>query len=258
MTNPVFGIDLGTTYTCIAYVDEFSRPTVVPNEAGDLTTPSFVRFDEESRIVGEEAKQGGLIFPDETVSLVKRHIGKDTFFFFHAGRQITAEEVSSYIVKKVVKDAEQYTTLDIKDVVITCPAYFRIRQRESTQQAGEIAGLNVLAVINEPTAAAIAYGLLETEDQTVLVYDLGGGTFDVTMLTIRDGNFTVIATGGDDQLGGYNWDSEIVNYFVEQWTSETGSANSPYDSEETMQDLYIKAEDAKKRLTTLTKTDMPA
>jgi molecular chaperone DnaK (HSP70) len=257
MTNPVFGIDLGTTYTCIAYVDKQSgQPTVVPNAAGDLTTPSVVRFDGESRIVGKEAKQGGLIFPDETVSLVKRHIGKDRFFFPHAGRQITAEEVSSYIVKKVVKDAEQYTTLEIKDVVITCPAYFRIRERTSTQQAGEIIGLNVLAVINEPTAAAIAYGLLETEDQTVLVYDLGGGTFDVTMLTIRDGNFTVIATRGDDQLGGYDWDSQIVDYFVEQWTSETGSTNSPYDSEETMQDLYIKAEESKKSLTVLAKTDI--
>jgi len=256
MSNPVFGIDLGTTYSCIAYVDEYNRPTVVPNLAGDLTTPSVVRFDEGERVVGEEAKQASLIYPDETVSMVKRHIGKQSFFFFYDDKQISAEEVSSYIVKKAVNDASSYTGYDIKDVVITCPAYFGIPEREATKLAGELAGLNVLEIINEPTAAAICYGLLEKANQTVLVYDLGGGTFDVSIVQIVDGGSRILATGGDDELGGKDWDAAIVEFFVSEWKEQTGSNSDPNDSLETIQDFYIKAENAKQRLTNLAKTDV--
>jgi molecular chaperone DnaK len=255
--SPIFGIDLGTTYSCIAYVDEYNRPTVVPNIAGDRTTPSVVQFSGTERIVGKEAKNSSALYPDTTVDMVKRYMGRSNEFSFnYEETSYTPEEISSYILRRVVQDAEQYTSYKITDVVITCPAYFGIPEREATAKAGEIAGLNVRSIINEPTAAAIAYGVNEQTDQTVLVYDLGGGTFDVTIIKIESGNITVVCTDGDHYLGGRNWDEMIVRYLAEEWQKQTGSSNDPLDSSEVLQDLYEKAEKAKQTLTAREKTDI--
>jgi molecular chaperone DnaK len=254
--SPIFGIDLGTTYSCIAYVDQYGRPSVVQNMENEHTTPSVVQFSGDERIVGKEAKQSSMLEPDNTISMVKRQIGKGTFAFEYDGKNISAEEVSAYILKKLVKDAEQNTGLKITDVVITCPAYFGIPEREATKKAGEIAGLNVRSIINEPTAAAIAYGVNEESDQTILVYDLGGGTFDITMIQIERGNITVICTDGDHELGGRNWDEIIVTYLAGQWQEQTGSSDDPLDSPETQQELYVKAEQAKQTLTAKDKTEI--
>ena len=255
--SPIFGIDLGTTYSCIAYVDEYNRPTVVPNIAGDRTTPSVVQFSDTERIVGKEAKNSSSLYPDNTVDMVKRYMGRSNEFSFnYAGTNYTPEEISSYILRKVVQDAEQYTSYKITDVVITCPAYFGIPEREATAKAGEIAGLNVRSIINEPTAAAIAYGVNEQTDQTVLVYDLGGGTFDVTIIKIEQGNITVVCTDGDHYLGGRNWDEIIVRHLAQEWQQQTNSSEDPLDYAEVLQDLYEKAEKAKQTLSAREKTDI--
>jgi molecular chaperone DnaK len=256
--TPVFGIDLGTTYSCIAYVDEYGRPVVVANAEGQHVTPSVVQFSGAERIVGKAAKESSVLYPNETVEMVKRFMGSsESFAFLYEGRNYTPEEISSYILRKVVQDAEQQTGMKITDVVITCPAYFGIPEREATANAGKIAGLNVLSIINEPTAAAITYGTNEQSDQTVLVYDLGGGTFDITVIRIESGSITVVATGGDHNLGGRNWDERVVQYFAEEWQSQTGSSEDPLSSSESSQDLYNRAEQAKITLTGREKTDIP-
>ncbi|MGQ9889111.1 MAG: Hsp70 family protein, partial [Aggregatilineales bacterium] len=252
----IFGIDLGTTYSVIAYIDQYNRPTVIPNAAGDRTTPSVVQFAGAERIVGKEAKNNVALYPDSTVQMIKRYMGSSSYTFIYEGVTYTPEEISSYILRKLVQDAEQYTGLTISDVVITCPAYFGIPEREATARAGAIAGLNVRSIINEPTAAAIAYGVNEQGDQVVLVYDLGGGTFDVTLIEIKDGNITVVATDGDHFLGGRNWDEAIVTYLASEWQRETGSPDDPTDSLETLEDLLLKAEVAKQTLTTRAQTDV--
>ena len=253
---PIFGIDLGTTYSVIAYIDQYNRPTVIPNAAGDRTTPSVVQFAGTERIVGKEAKNNVALYPDSTVQMIKRYMGSSSYTFIYEGVTYTPEEISSYILRKLVQDAEQYTGLAISDVVITCPAYFGIPEREATARAGAIAGLNVRSIINEPTAAAIAYGVNEQGDQVVLVYDLGGGTFDVTLIEIKDGNITVVATDGDHFLGGRNWDEAVVTYLASEWQRETGSPDDPTDSLETLEDLLLKAEVAKQTLTTRAQTDV--
>ncbi len=252
----IFGIDLGTTYSVIAYIDQYNRPTVIPNAAGDRTTPSVVQFAGTERIVGREAKNNVALYPDSTVQMIKRYMGSSSYTFIYEGVTYTPEEISSYILRKLVQDAEQYTGLTISDVVITCPAYFGIPEREATARAGAIAGLNVRSIINEPTAAAIAYGVNEQGDQVVLVYDLGGGTFDVTLIEIKDGNITVVATDGDHFLGGRNWDEAVVTYLASEWQRETGSPDDPTDSLETLEDLLLKAEIAKQTLTTRAQTDV--
>lgn len=252
--SAIFGIDLGTTYSCIAYVDEYGRPTTIANAEGARTTPSVIFFDEENRIVGQEAKNNAVIFPNEVVEMVKRQMGQPHWVFFYEGTEYSAEEISSYILRKVVGDAETALGVSVSDVVITCPAYFGINEREATARAGEIAGLNVRSIINEPTAAAIAYGLHETQDQVVLVYDLGGGTFDITMIDIKAGQINVIATGGDHNLGGKDWDNIIVTYLAEQWLANTGSNEEPLEDMETLQHLFEEAEKAKKTLSVRKKT----
>ena len=173
----VFGIDLGTTYSSIAYVDEYGKPVIMPNAENQHLTPSVVFFDEGNIVVGDVAKESSKIYPDEVVSFVKRSMGEPNFLFEYDSKAYRAEEISSYVIRKVVQDAEQNLGEKITDVVITCPAYFGINEREATKKAGEIAGYNVRQIINEPTAAAIAYGTVESsERKTVLVYDLGGGT----------------------------------------------------------------------------------
>lgn len=245
----VFGIDLGTTYSCIAYVDEFGKPVVIPNLEGDLTTPSVVQFEDDSRIVGKEAKNNAVLFPTQVCELIKRHMGETEWRFNYNGIDYTPEEISSYILRKLAVDAEQNTGIPVKDVVITCPAYFGIAERDATTRAGEIAGFNVKEIINEPTAAAVMYGLQNEQDQVVLVYDLGGGTFDITVIEIKNGAITVVATGGDHTLGGRNWDAAVVRYLADQWMSEADSNDDPSDNEETLQDLWLLAEKGKHSLT---------
>lgn len=252
----VYGIDLGTTYSCIASVDEYGKPTVIKNFEGENITPSVVQFDGESRIVGKEAKNVAQMNADSTVEMVKRHMGEAGWRFAYKGVDFSPEEISSYVLRKVVGDAEASIGEKITDVVITCPAYFGINEREATAKAGEIAGLNVRSIINEPTAAAIAYGVQQDQDMVVLVYDLGGGTFDITMIAIKAGEIEVIATGGNHFLGGRNWDELVVTYLADQWKALTSSSEDPMDDAETLQDLFGKAEQAKKSLSAREKTDV--
>jgi molecular chaperone DnaK (HSP70) len=254
--STVFGIDLGTTYSCIAYIDEYGKPSTIPNAEGDRTTPSVIYFEGQNRVVGKEAKNVAVLHPDQVVEMVKRQMGKRDWIFVYDGTEYSAEEISSYILRKLVSDAATSLGTKITDVVITCPAYFGINEREATAKAGEIAGLNVRSIINEPTAAAIAYGLHEDKDQTVLVYDLGGGTFDITMIDIKGKEINVIATGGDHNLGGRNWDEIVVNYLAEQWKSITGLSEDPLDDMETTQDLFLRAEQAKISLSAKEKTEV--
>ncbi|MDP8228016.1 MAG: Hsp70 family protein [Candidatus Electryoneaceae bacterium] len=248
-SQKVFGIDLGTTYSCIAYVDEHGKPVVVPNMASQRITPSVVFFDGDEIIVGNDAKESSKIQPDDVASFVKRSMGDPNFTFSHNGKNYTPEEISGYILRKLVEDARQYLDEDISDIVITCPAYFGINEREATRLAGEIAGLNVRRIINEPTSAAIAYGMTEEDKKVVLVYDLGGGTFDITMIAIKPDSIEVICTGGNKNLGGKDWDDAIVRYFVEQFQEETGIEDDILEDPETSQDVQLAAEKAKQTLT---------
>ncbi len=247
----VYGIDLGTTYSAIAYVDEHGKPVVVPNAESERITPSVVLFDGENVIVGNTAKEAAKVEPDRVVSRVKQQMGDPNFVFAHDGLSYGPEDISSFILRKVVGDAEQALGGEekITDVVITCPAYFGTDEREATANAGRLAGLNVRAILNEPTAAAVAYGLEQGEDQTVLVYDLGGGTFDITMIEIKDRLIRVICTGGDHRLGGALWDEALVLDLAESFRSQTGEASDPMDDPEVLNDLFLQAERGKKTLT---------
>lgn len=256
--TPVYGIDLGTTYSCIAYVDEYGRPSTIPNSEGDRTTPSVIFFEGTERIVGKEAKNVAMLYPDRVASLVKRYIGDENWVFEYEGVKYRPEVLSAYTLKKLIKDAETHLGVEIKDVVITCPAYFGITEREATARAGEIAGLNVRSIINEPTAAAITYGSHQEGDQVILVYDLGGGTFDITMIELKGGSIQVVVTGGDHRLGGQDWDNIIASFLAEQWMEEFGSSDDddPLNDPETVQDLFSKAEKAKMTLSGRAKSEV--
>jgi molecular chaperone DnaK (HSP70) len=245
----VYGIDLGTTYSAIAYVDEHGRPVVVPNQESERITPSVVLFDESNIIVGNTAKESSKVEPHRVVSRIKQHMGDPHFIYEHEGKTYSPEDISSFILRKVVGDAEIALGEEITDVVITCPAYFGTPEREATANAGRLAGLNVRAILNEPTAAAIAYGLEQRGDQTVLVYDLGGGTFDITMIEIKDRLIRVICTGGDHHLGGTLWDEAVVMHLAEQFKLQTGEESDPLDDHEVLNDLFLQAERGKKTLT---------
>ena len=251
----VFGIDLGTTYSCIAQVDEYGKPVVLANFENERTTPSVVFFEDDgSKIVGLEAKNMLKTDPQKVVSFIKRNMGDPNFLFIHNEIQYKPEEISSFILKKLVKDASEKVGFEIKDVVITCPAYFGINEKEATKIAGEIAGLNVKSIINEPTAAALTYGIDHVQDQTVLVYDLGGGTFDITMIQVKPEAIDVVVTGGDHNLGGKLWDDALMSYFAEKFKEETGIEDDIFSDPETMGDLQINAESAKKTLSQRDKT----
>lgn len=248
------GIDLGTTYSCIAHVDEHGKPVVLPNFDSNRITPSVVYFESDaSIIVGEEAKANMKIAAEHTVAFVKRDMGNEHFLFEYEGVSYRPEEISSFILKKVIQDAQSYLGEDITDVVITCPAYFGVNEREATRKAGEIAGLNVRSIINEPTAAAIAYGMAQEEEKVILVYDLGGGTFDITMIEVKAEAIKVIVTGGDHNLGGKNWDDSIVSFLADSFQQETGTEDI-LDDVETLNALMLAAENAKKSLTQRPKT----
>ncbi len=254
-TNRIFGIDLGTTYSSIAYVDEFGKAVIIPSAENERVTPSVVFFDDDCIVVGDVAKESSKLYPNEVVSFVKRSMGEPNFIFLHNSEEYRAEEISAYVLKKLAQDAEQYLGEKVTDVVITCPAYFGINEREATRKAGEIAGFNVRHIINEPTAAAIAYGSLDsTDERVVLVYDLGGGTFDITMIDIRKDSVEVICTGGDHNLGGKDWDDRLVAHMVELFQSEIGTDEDILDDPDTWQDLQLSAEKAKKILSQRPKT----
>ena len=214
--SKVIGIDLGTTNSCVAVV-EGGKPVVITNAEGERTTPSVVAFTKDGeRLVGGAAKRQLATNSGRTVSSIKRHMGSD--YRVHIdGKDLTPQEISAMILTKIRRDAESYLGEPVTEAVITVPAYFDDSQRKATQDAGRIAGLNVLRIINEPTAAAVAYGLDNEAPQKILVYDLGGGTFDVSIIEIEDGTFTVLATGGDTRLGGDDFDQRIVEYAVAEF-----------------------------------------
>jgi len=255
----VYGIDLGTTYSCIARVDEHGRPEVINNSENLPTTPSVVYFESEGNIVvGQTAKDVARMYSDDVVSAVKRLMGLANIEFSFFNKTLKPPEISAYILLKLVNDAAQVTGEKIEDVVITCPAYFGVEQRKATEQAGTIAGLNVRSVIPEPTAAAIAYGMEQEKDQVILVYDLGGGTFDITLIDLKENEINVIATGGDDQLGGLNWDEAIVDYFAHAFQEQIGtSAETLLDDPEACQELRNDAEKAKVALSSKQKHVQP-
>lgn len=260
----VFGIDLGTTYSCISYIDEYGKAVVLKNSDGDHTTPSVVMVESEDNIiVGTEAKRSIEMEPDKTVQFIKRKMGKENDTVNLNGTTYHAPEISSMILKKIVNDANEELRQtgvlqdgeSIKDVVITCPAYFGMNERQATKAAGELAGLNVLNIINEPTAAAISYGVSGNDkNETVLVYDLGGGTFDITVMSIAGSDISVVCTGGDDQLGGKDWDEALMDYVTERYEEENGEDLT--EDPETIASLYVDVETWKKALTSREKVNI--
>ena len=214
------GIDLGTTNSVVAVL-EGGEPSVIANAEGNRTTPSIVAFKSEEVLVGELAKRQAITNPDNTVRSIKRHIGTDWKEKFE-DKEYTPQEISARILQKLKRDAEAYLGDDVTEAVITVPAYFNDAERQATKEAGQIAGLNVLRIINEPTAASLAYGLENNEDQKILVFDLGGGTFDVSILEISEGVFEVKSTSGDSKLGGDDWDQRVMDWLIDKFKSSTG------------------------------------
>jgi molecular chaperone DnaK len=243
--SKVIGIDLGTTNSCVA-VMEGGEAVVIPNAEGTRTTPSVVGFKKDGeRVVGETAKRQAITNPDKTISSIKRHMGTNHKVNID-GADYTPQEISAMILQKLKSDAEAYLGSTVTQAVITVPAYFNDSQRQATKDAGKIAGLEVLRIVNEPTAAALAYGLEKSEDQTILVYDLGGGTFDVSILELGDGFFEVKATSGDNKLGGDDFDQVIIDYLVAEFKKEQGIDLSK--DKAAVQRLKDAAEKAKKEL----------
>ena len=217
----VIGIDLGTTNSCVA-VMEGSETVVIPNPEGNRTTPSVVAFTKDGeRLIGQVAKRQAVTNPDGTIQSIKREMGSD-YKVSIADKKYTPQEISAMILSKLKSDAEAYLGQPVTQAVITVPAYFTDSQRQATKDAGKIAGLEVLRIVNEPTAASLAYGLDKEEDQKILVFDLGGGTFDVSILDISDGVFEVLATAGNNRLGGDDFDNKIVDYLVETFKASDG------------------------------------
>ncbi|UQZ32965.1 molecular chaperone DnaK [Paenibacillus sp. PK3_47] len=243
--SKVIGIDLGTTNSCVA-VMEGGEAVVIPNPEGARTTPSVVGFKKDGeRIVGETAKRQAITNPDRTIASIKRHMGtshKESI----DGKDYSPQEISAMILQKLKSDAEAYLGQTVTQAVITVPAYFNDSQRQATKDAGKIAGLEVLRIVNEPTAAALAYGLEKSEDQTILVYDLGGGTFDVSILELGDGFFEVKATSGDNRLGGDDFDQVVMDFLVAEFKKEQGIDLSK--DKAAVQRLKDAAEKAKKEL----------
>jgi molecular chaperone DnaK (HSP70) len=252
VANKVFGIDLGTTYSCIAHVDEYGRPAVIINADSQPTTPSVVLFDSPTDVVvGVQAKRQARIRPDDVASLVKRHMGEGEWRFAAHGQEYSASAVASQVLRSLANDAARALGQPVSDVVITVPAYFGDEERKATKLAGELAGLNVVDIINEPTAAAFSYGFAQegSTAQTVLVYDLGGGTFDSTVITLADKNIDVVATDGDHALGGADWDDRLAQYLSQKFREAAPDAGDPLDDTYGSQDLITSAEDVKQALT---------
>ena len=258
MMSKVIGIDLGTTNSCVA-VMEGGEPVVIANAEGARTTPSVVAFTRATsnkaseRLVGELAKRQAVTNPDRTIISIKRDMGTDRKITID-GKTYTPPEISAMILQKLKADAESYLGTTVSQAVITVPAYFSDSQRQATKDAGRIAGLEVLRIVNEPTAAALAYGLDKERDQKIMVYDLGGGTFDVSILEIGDGVFEVLATNGNTRLGGDDFDQKIIDYLVAEFKKENGIDLST--DKMAMQRLREAAEKAKKELSGVTSTNI--
>jgi len=261
--NYVYGIDLGTTYSAIAFINDYGKAEIIKNSDGESTTPSVVYFESPTNItVGTNAKSAGNTGPEaaqRVVDFVKNQMSNETWKFTADGKDYGPVEVSSLILKRLVNDAKKTGGHEVKDVVITCPAYFGELERMRTRQAGELIGLNVLEILDEPVAAAINYGLevANVKGQNVIVYDLGGGTFDVTVISIgadpEKTDIRVVCTEGDHQLGGKNWDDQIVQHYLMKFRENTGTDIMQGDQQEmheTLYDLRIGAERNKKTLTT--------
>ena len=221
ITGKVIGIDLGTTNSCVA-VKEGDNVTVIPNSEGSRTTPSVVAFTKDNeRLVGQLAKRQAIVNTDRTVISIKRRMGSD-YKVKIDDKSYSPQEISAMILQKLKRDAEEYLGTTVSHAVITCPAYFTDAQRQATKDAGIIAGLDVLRVINEPTAACLAYGADKEGEHKILVFDLGGGTFDVSILDVGDGVFEVLATSGDNQLGGDDWDNKVVDWMADEFKKSDG------------------------------------
>ena len=251
--SKIIGIDLGTTNSCVA-VMEGGEPTVITNAEGSRTTPSVVAFKKDGeRLVGDNAKRQAVTNADGTVSSIKRHMGSD-YKVTIDGKEYTPQAISAMVLQKLKADAESYLGEKVTEAVITVPAYFNDAQRQATKDAGKIAGLDVKRIINEPTAAALAYGLDNEGEQKIMVYDLGGGTFDVSIIDIGDGVIEVLATSGDNKLGGDDFDKKIMDYMVEDFKSKTGIDLNT--DKMAMERVKAEAEDAKKKLSSASQVDI--
>ena len=249
----IIGIDLGTTNSCVA-VMEGGKPVVIANAEGLRTTPSVVAFSKTGeRLVGDPAKRQAVTNADKTISSIKRHMGTD-YKVEIDGKKYTPQEISAMILQKLKSDAENYLGEKVTEAVITVPAYFNDAQRQATKDAGKIAGLDVKRIINEPTAAAVAYGLDNEHEQKIMVYDLGGGTFDVSIIEIGDGVIEVLATAGNNKLGGDDFDNAVTQYMLNDFKAKEGVDLS----KDTMalQRLKEAAEKAKKELSSTTQTEI--
>ena len=242
-SNKILGIDLGTTNSAFA-VMEGDEPEIIANAEGDRTTPSVVAFaDDGERLVGKPAKNQAVQNPDRTIQSIKRHMGEEDYTVEIGDDEYTPEQVSAMILQKIKRDAEEYLGDDVEKAVITVPAYFNDKQRQATKDAGEIAGFDVERIVNEPTAASMAYGLDDESDQTVLVYDLGGGTFDVSVLDLGGGVYEVVATNGDNDLGGDDWDEALIDHLADEFQNDHGI--DLRDDRQALQRLKDAAEEAK-------------
>ena len=251
--SKIIGIDLGTTNSCVA-VMEGGQPVVIVNSDGARTTPSVVGFAKNGeRLVGETAKRQAITNPDNTISSIKREMG-NSYKVSVEGKQYSPQEISAMILQKLKADAESYLGENVSEAVITVPAYFNDAQRQATKDAGKIAGLDVKRIINEPTAAALAYGFDNEQEQKIMVYDLGGGTFDVSIIEIGDGVIEVLATNGDTRLGGDDFDNKVINYLIEEFKRAENMDLSK--DKMAMQRLKEAAEKAKKELSTTTTTNI--
>ena len=251
--SKIIGIDLGTTNSCVA-VMEGGKPVVIANTEGARTTPSVVAFTKTGeRLVGEPAKRQAVTNADHTISSIKRHMGSD-YRVTIDDKKYSPQEISAMILQKLKADAESYLGEKVSEAVITVPAYFNDAQRQATKDAGKIAGLDVKRIINEPTAAALAYGLDNENEQKIMVYDLGGGTFDVSIIEIGDGVIEVLATNGDTRLGGDDFDNKITQYMLSEFKRTEGVDLS--GDKMAMQRLREAAEKAKKELSSATTTNI--
>ena len=244
-----YGIDLGTTYSCIAYVDDAGRPVVLKSAIGEDTTPSVVFFDSPVNVVvGQQAKNSAVLLPQLVVELVKRNMGEDAHYTYF-GQDHTPESLSALILRELARAAGEQTGEEVHDVVITVPAYFGVLERDATRKAGQIAGLNVLDVLDEPVAAALAYQALEEKPgvRHLFVYDLGGGTFDTTVIRIDGDDIQVVCTDGNNRLGGADWDRAITDFLLRSFTDQYPQLD-PGDDEDFMQDLATSAEQLKRAL----------
>ena len=255
--SKVVGIDLGTTFSAIAHVNEHARPEIIPNDENDRMTPSVIMFDEDCETVGKIAKQNARATPETVVEFVKREMGRSKGDFSREfdGKEYSAEELSARILKKLKQDAEAHLKTEVTDAVITVPAYFQEAEREATRNAGTIAGLKVLQVLNEPTAAALAYGIDQLgSDQNVFVFDLGGGTFDVTVMNVSGAAIRMVATHGNHRLGGKDWDDQLILHVAETFKAEHG--DNPLEDLATYQDIQLRAIRAKETLSKTKKTNV--